>query len=250
MTTLADLFGALQNEMIAQANFSSVFKHPTDKGDNTEECWIKWFEEYLPKRYRVAKATVIDCKGNASDQIDIVLYDAQYSYLAFKHNGVLYIPAESVYAVFEVKQNLTKENMEYAGKKAESVRKLQRTSAPIPHAGGVYKPKPPRWILAGILTTKSGWSESFGESFKNCLVINNDKKQVECGCVLESGSYFYDYSASTLTTSKANESLVYFFLQLLHLLQKMGTVPAIDLREYMQALAIKEEQCNEKAKEL
>lgn len=239
--TLTNLFRALQRDMISQANFSDVINHPTDKGDNTEECWIKWFEEYLPKRYKAAKATVIDCKDNVSEQMDIVLYDAQYSYLAFKQNGVLYIPAESVYAVFEVKQNLTKKHMEYAGNKAASVRNLHRTSAPIPHAGGVYKPKSLHRILAGILTTTSGWKDAFGQPFRKCLGAYDESQQVDCGCVLRGGAYFYDYESSVLKMSREEESLVYFFLQLLILLQKMGTVPAIDLVKYMQVLNVTEE---------
>lgn len=59
------------------------------------------------------------------------------------------------YAVFEIKQNLNKDHMEYAQEKAESVRSLIRSSAPIQHAGGQYKPKPLHEILAGVLTTKS-----------------------------------------------------------------------------------------------
>lgn len=239
--TLTSLFGALQRDMISQADFSNVLSHPTDKGDNTEECWIKWFEQYLPKRYKAAKATVIDCKGNTSNQIDLVLYDAQYSYLAFRQNGVLYVPSESVYAVFEVKQDLTKEHMEYAGNKAASVRKLYRTSAPIPHAGGVYEPKPLHRILAGILTTSSGWQKAYGKPFRKCLGAYNELQQVDCGCVLQSGAYFYDYESSVLKTTSEEESLVYFFLQLLILLQNMGTVPAINLAEYMQALTVTEE---------
>ena len=44
-----------------------------------------------------------------------------------------------------------------------------------------------------------------------------------------------------LKTSTSNESLVFFFLQLLVLLQEIGTVPAIDLNEYMKALTVSEE---------
>lgn len=243
-TNLKNLFGALQKNMIANADFSNFVNHPTDKGNNTEECWLKWFREYLPKRYMVAKATVIDSKGNISDQMDIVLYDGQYSYLAFNQNDILYIPAESVYAVFEVKQNLTKDHIEYAGSKAASVRKLYRTSAPIPYANGTYKPKSLHRILAGILTTTSGWKEAFGKSFKECIVTCDELHQIDCGCVLEGGAFFYDYSESVLKKSSAEESLVYFFLQLLIQLQKMGTVPAIDLKEYMQALVVEEEVIN------
>lgn len=239
--TLKDLFSTLQDHMIADAKFSGVLSHPTDKGDNSEENWIEWFDKYLPKRYRAAKATIIDSRGDISDQIDLVLYDAQYSYLAFNQNGILYLPAESVYAVFEVKQDLTKEHMEYAGKKIASVRRLHRTSASIPYAAGVYPPKRLHRILSGVLTTKSGWAEPFNTAFKNCLSSFPDDQQIDCGCVLQAGSFYYDYAEKKLRTSTPNESLVFFFLQLLVLLQEMGTVPAIDLNEYMKALTVSEE---------
>ena len=238
---LKTLFAALQADMVSKAKFSNVLNHPVDQGDNSETNWIKWFDDYLPKRYRAAKATIVDSHGDISDQIDLALYDAQYSYLAFNQNGILYIPAESVYAVFEVKQELTKAYMEYAGKKAESVRNLYRTSASIPYAGGVYPPKPLHRILAGILTTTTEWKEPFGKPFKNCLNRYTEKQQIDCGCVLQGGSFSFDYHTNDLRTSNQEESLVYFFLQLLILLQNMGTVPAIDLSEYMKALEISEE---------
>lgn len=63
----------------------------------------------------VDKATIIDSAGNQSEQIDLVIYDAQYSYLVFTQGNRKLIPAESVYAVFEVKQELNKAYIEYAG---------------------------------------------------------------------------------------------------------------------------------------
>lgn len=238
--TIKDLFVSLQEEMIAKAKLSETISHPVDKGDNSEKNWLTWFQEYLPRRYQAAKATVIDSKGNQSDQIDIVLYDRQYSYFALNQNGILYVPAESVYAVFEVRPELSKKNMEYAGKKAESVRKLHRTSAPIYHAGGVHPPVEPKRIVAGILTTRSGWTSPFGQPFKNCLKSYEELQQIDCGCVLQAGSFHYDCKNAALQTSAADESLVSFFLQLLNSLQQVGTVPAIDLMEYMKALSISE----------
>lgn len=248
-TKLTGLFTVLQNDMISKAEFSNTLNHPVDKGTNSEENWLKWFTNYLPQRYKAAKATIIDSKGSVSDQIDLVLYDAQYSYLAFNENGIRYIPAESVYAIFEIKQELNKANMEYAGEKAESVRKLYRTSASIPHAGGNYPPKPLHRILSGILTTRSGWSEPFADPFKKCIEAYSEHQRIDCGCILTEGSFFFDYGSNILKKSDKEESLVYFYLQLLILLQNIGTVPAIDFAEYMKALSVKEEALsNGKAK--
>lgn len=238
--TIRELFSALQKSMVADASLSHVLNHPDDKGDNAEINWLTWFNEYLPKRYKAAKATIIDSQGNLSDQIDAVLYDDQYSYLAFNQNGILYLPAESVYAVFEVKQDISKNNMEYAGAKAESVRKLHRTSTTIPHAGGTFPPKEPQRIIAGVLSTISSWNPPLGDAFKSCLGRYNEQQQIDCGCILKSGAFHYDYNSRILTTSSPEESLVFFFLKLLTMLQSIGTVPAINLDEYMKALSITE----------
>ena len=52
------------------------------------------------------------------------------------------IPAESVYAVFEAKQAANAGLVAYAQEKVASVRRLHRTSLPIPYAKGVYPAKP------------------------------------------------------------------------------------------------------------
>jgi hypothetical protein len=72
---------------------------------------------YLPERYFVDNAFVLDCEGKLSDQIDVVIYDRQYSPFLFNQNFVKYIPAESVYAVFEVRQEIDLGNLKYAGGK-------------------------------------------------------------------------------------------------------------------------------------
>lgn len=53
--------------------------HPTDKGDASEQVWIDLLSSYLPKRYVVSKAHVVDSEGNFSQQIDVVIHDRQYS---------------------------------------------------------------------------------------------------------------------------------------------------------------------------
>ena len=101
---LAKLFQNVQERMRCDLTTSSSLLHPVDNGDNSENTWINFFNQYLPKRYKASKATVIDSNGDASDQLDIVIFDHQYSYLVFQDHGITYIPAESVYAAFEVRK--------------------------------------------------------------------------------------------------------------------------------------------------
>ena len=97
------------------------------KGDASEDVWLELLADHLPHRYRVAKGIIIDADGRESHYIDIIVYDRRYTPLVFNQNGTIYIPAESVYAVLEAKQDLTRANIIYAGKKAASVRRLRRT---------------------------------------------------------------------------------------------------------------------------
>jgi hypothetical protein len=60
-----------------------TFAHPGTKGDASESVWISLLDRYLPKRYQAAKAFVVDSKGTFSDQIDVVVFDRQYSPFIF-----------------------------------------------------------------------------------------------------------------------------------------------------------------------
>jgi hypothetical protein len=237
---LKKIFYELQKQMIQKLSSDrKIIFHPTAKGDASELNWIEWLKNYLPRRYEVDKAFVIDSNNRFSEQLDLVIYDRQFSPFVFNQDGAIYIPAECVYAVFEVKQELNKENLLYAAEKIKSVRLLNRTSAAIVHAGGhISDPKPPLRILGGILTLASGWVDTFGESFQTIVSGLSDHEQIDMGCVLEKASFTIDYleSSNSKELSTDQEALIYFFLKLLMKLQKLGTVPAMDIEAYARAL--------------
>src|SRR5689334_292551 len=91
-----------------------AFGHPGTKGDASEGVWLELLGTYLPKRYEAAKAHIVDSAGNFSDQIDVVIFDRQYSPFMFKFQGQVVIPAEGVYAVFEAKQSINAKQVGYA----------------------------------------------------------------------------------------------------------------------------------------
>ena len=235
---IKDLFKGMQEQMIASLNAQEFIAHPGTKGDVTENNWLSWMKEFLPKRYMADKAFIIDSDGNVSDQIDIVIYDQQYSPIVFNQNGALYITAESVYAVFEVKQELDKANIKYAGDKIASVRKLRRTSAPIPYSTGVKPAKPLHNIIGGILTTRTEWKSPIDEILRSHLSGLDIDERIDLICCLKDSSFCVEYLADKITLHKntQDEVLIYVYLELLLLLQKIGTVPAIDLLQYAKAI--------------
>jgi uncharacterized protein DUF6602 len=237
---LRRIFIGLQEQMISTLSTNrEVIQHPGTKGEAGELQWLGMLNDYLPKRYCADKAFVLDCDGNISDQIDVVIYDRQYSPFLFNQDNAKYIPAESVYAVFEAKQELTATNVAYAGWKTTSVRRLRRTSARIPHVGGTYEPKPPPHIIAGILTLESGWKPPLGKSLREALEKLSPAEQIDLGCVLKHGGFEVRYpgrESVVIETSGRDAALIFFFLKLLARLQESGTVAALDFGEYGRVL--------------
>jgi hypothetical protein len=233
---MQELFLEMQQEMLLRLKM--IRKHVTHaptKGDAVELSWIDFLGTYLPNRYCVDTAFIVDNTGTRSDQIDLVIYDQQYSPFVFCHAGVKYIPAESVYAIFEVKQSLNKGHIEYAAEKAESVRTLKRTSVPIVHAGGVFPARPVFDIVAGIITTSSDWNPAFGDPFNEMMSTLKPTQKLNIGCALDSGSFLLK-TDGTFDISSNEDTLIFFFIKLFTQLQNLGTVPAMDIDLYSQAL--------------
>lgn len=241
---LAQLFLRKQEALGAKLRESrSVIPHAGEKGGASELRWLEMLKDHLPKRYSVRKGFVIDSNGGCSDAIDIIVHDNQYSPFLLEAESTCFVPAESVYAVLEAKQTLTKEYVEYAGKKAASVRRLHRTSARIHHIDGVSDGPEPKEIIGGIVALESTWSPPFGPPFRDVIEGLPREESLQIGCAMKNGAfetYRDDDDTPHVTVSPPQVALMTFFLGLLGLLQRMGTAPAIDLSAYSRALVEEE----------
>lgn len=256
------LFASLQGQMQGVlATNSSFIVHSGSKGDSLENAWIELLRNYLPNRYSVDKAMVIDSNGNVSQQIDVVIYDNWFTPFIFNQNGFKYIPAEGVYAVFEVKPDIGSSsdgmhNIAYAGEKIASVRILERTSTKMINSGTKCGPRPLTKILGGILgTTCSQKDETIDKHIEELRGFDT----LDLGCVIEGSSFYVDYESpdgkdeiksinqddvksyydnrvfKKVKRSNPQNSLVMFLMQLTsYLQQSIGTVPAIDMEKYLR----------------
>jgi hypothetical protein len=230
---LASLHEDIQNRL---ATARKSFNHPGAKGDASENVWISMLETYLPKRYQAAKAHVVDSHGNFSQHIDVVIFDRQYSPFIFNYEGQTIVPAESVYAVFEVKQTADAPLIAYAQEKVASVRRLHRTSLPIPYAKGVYPAKPLIPILGGLLTFESEWIPPLGSPFQKALNANLGDGQLDLGCIASHGHFFLNSAGANYQFVTEKKPATAFLFKLISQLQYSGTVPMIDVEAYGQWL--------------
>ena len=235
---LGEIFLRVQKQMLACLAVGEAFEHPGSCGAASEQRWIDLFNRYLPQRYRASPAFVVDADGRRSRQIDIAIYDNLYSPLIFPHDSGLHIAAESVYAIFEVKQGLTRQLIRDAGRKAASVRALRRTSVPIISAGGPRAAIAPGEILAGILAMRSAWDESFQERIASSLSGLSPQERLDFGCALQQGTFECTPKPRgvALHFSTSDEALIFFVIRLMVRLRALGTAPAADLMEYGRAL--------------
>jgi len=212
------------------------FGHPGTKGDASEKVWLELLQTYLPRRYQAASAHIVDSEGVFSEQIDVVVFDRQYSPFIFHYQGETIIPAESVYAVFEAKQAINADNVAYAKKKVASVRRLTRTSLPIPYAKGTYPPKPLIPILGGILTFESDWMPAFGHPLSDALDAGDGDGRLDFGCIAAHGYFALNPQSNAYETHVGGKPATGFLFMLISQLQFSGTVPMIDIQAYARWL--------------
>ena len=213
------------------------FGHPGTKGDASEKLWLELLQTYLPQRYQAATAHVVDSLGTFSEQIDVVVFDRQYSPFIFNYEGQTIIPAESVYAVFEAKQTVDAGQVGYARKKVASVRRLHRTSLPIPYAKGTYPAKPLIPIYGGLLTFESDWSPALGDPLRDALGSGGGDDRLDMGCVAAHGYFNVDREGGRYEIHNGGKSATTFLFKLISELQFSGTVPMIDVQAYAEWLS-------------
>jgi hypothetical protein len=217
---------------------SESITHDGVMGEVNEQHFIDVLRKYLPMRYAIAHGIVIDSNGATSDQIDIVIFDRQYTPTLLDQQDHRFIPAEAVYGVLEVKPTINKGYLEYAADKAKSVRDLERTSIPIVHAGGEYPPKPLFSIIAGIVAPQVEWAEGLvAEAFWANHQALTAERRLDCCLALSDRSA--DVYEGKAVLSEKECGLAFFLFRLLQKLQSLGTVPAVDWNRYAQVLGTK-----------
>lgn len=229
---LRDALSAEQATLSMQLALSSKsITHNGVMGEVNEQHFIEALRRYLPKRYEVSQGIVIDSNGATSDQIDIIIFDHQYTPTLLDQHAHRFVPAEAVYCVLEAKPTINKEYLEYAGDKAASVRRLHRTSVPIPHAGGEYPPKALFHIISGIIAPNVEWAEGLtSDAFAENLNNLQNARALECGVALSDRAF--DTYSGKLALSHIKGSFASFLFRLIQRLQSLGTVPAVDWNKY------------------
>lgn len=233
--SLPDLLQTISSDVERDlANARRLIGHEGEKGGASEEVWRVLLRRHLPARYQVDTGFVVDSRGAFSAQIDIIVFDRQYSPLVFELGNRKIFPAESVYAVFEAKQTANARNIQAAQDKACGVKGLFRTNLPVRHLDGQTVERPLLPTLAGFLALGSDWTPAFGDPLRRALQTSDLTRCLDIGCVASSGLLFTDTQDVELRPHASPATS--FLFELIARLQELGTVPMIDMREYEKHL--------------
>ncbi|MDQ8184265.1 DUF6602 domain-containing protein [Pelagicoccus sp. SDUM812002] len=233
---IQDAFATEQECLFTSLTSSRRIRHCGDRGEVNEIYFIEALRRCLPDRYTVDKAAVLDSTGKVSDSIDVVIFDRQYTPTLLDSDHHRYVPAESVYAVFECKPKINKEYLEYAADKAASVRMLKRTSMGVMTIDGPKPARPLPDIIAGILAINVEWSDGLGKAFESTFSGLAGERQLDCGFAA-AGATFDTFGDGSLTFGPEGNAWTFFIFRLLDRLRVVGTVPAVDWSAYAQALS-------------
>lgn len=100
--------------------------HNGSKGTIRENIVTKVIRPFLPSCYGISGGEAFDYRGESSKQLDLVVYDAVFSYIVPYIENYIQFPFESVYGNVEIKSYLNKDEFVKAIDNIVSLKKLSR----------------------------------------------------------------------------------------------------------------------------
>lgn len=118
-------YNSLENELVTQLTYKWD-AHGGITGGNREEVWKSLFERIIPKKFQIARGVfIIDSKGKCSKEVDLAIYDEQYTPYIFNYGVLKFIPIEAVVAVIECKSSQVENKKNNLSKWIESIDVLE-----------------------------------------------------------------------------------------------------------------------------
>ena len=246
-TILSEGFKYTEKSLQAKLESANFPDHPVAKGDVSEDAWRDLLSRILPSRYCVEAGFIIDAHNRVSKQIDCIIYDNFFMPTLWGERGYIYVPVESVHAVIEIKQEITKEYLQQTSEKIESVRILHRTSAPNTESDREEEPEPSFPIIGGLLATKAKYVKGLNEPRFNKAVHEiqkQDPKNKSIDLILTAFNGYADYFNTGFPTDYPyidieEGAATRGLFRLVRAILLQGEVSAIDLDYYHKNAFIK-----------
>jgi len=130
-------FDEYMREIVAEMSRKSVnigkayAQHKSSVGSNRECLVAKFLREHLPKRFGVSTGLIISHDGYCSNEADLVVFDRANNSPLYPGFGKELWPVEGIYALIEVKSQLSPRDLNNAISKLRKFKNLQRSFPPV-----------------------------------------------------------------------------------------------------------------------
>lgn len=122
VSTIKENYINMQRTIERELDIMSV--HGGLTGSNREVMWMNFFRKIIPKKFEIEQGVMImDSTGSISKEVDLVVFDCQYTPYLFQYGEIKFIPIEAVAVVIECKSsNFKSENLCKWSKSISSLR--------------------------------------------------------------------------------------------------------------------------------
>ncbi|MDH2431733.1 hypothetical protein QCD60_04080 [Pokkaliibacter sp. MBI-7] len=121
------IFEAISLELSAKFQKTIQIKHNGGKGDNREDAFVDFLQEYLPNKYGIGRGEVISPENEISGELDIVIFDKDHCPLFLKSDSHSLYPRESVFGAISMKSHLDSTELKDAYQNIASLKKIMPT---------------------------------------------------------------------------------------------------------------------------
>jgi hypothetical protein len=97
----------LEKSIVSHLQIAS--QHHVTTGVSREEVWKSLFEQIVPKKFSIERSVfILDSERKVSKEVDLAIFDEQYTPYIFNYRNMKYIPIEAVAVVIQCKSNTLK----------------------------------------------------------------------------------------------------------------------------------------------
>lgn len=112
INVLKENYKNLEQSILKQLLLETPNHHSTS-GTHREKVWESLFRQIIPKKFSIAQGVfIIDSAQDTqvSPEVDLVIYDEQYTPYIFNYGNIKFIPIEAVSVVIQCKSKNVKSN--------------------------------------------------------------------------------------------------------------------------------------------
>jgi len=103
ISSIKSNYDELEHSIVSQLLLETP-NHQLTTGTYRETIWMSLFKQIIPHKFSIKQGVfIMDSNGNTSAEVDLVIFDEQYTPYIFNYGEICFIPIEAVAVVIQCK---------------------------------------------------------------------------------------------------------------------------------------------------